>query len=173
MVFGQTPTYESKNIIIYNLHPDSNTIVFWGGLNYATPKWLVSQTPKNKFLKYNLVFLSYFVPLESVKKIYLEQVGSKLKPEILLGFSRGGLMAQKYYSSKYKIVGYIDPILKSTFTNEFYSNVVLSYNPNTWGVDYRKKLMLYGKTIGRRRGLFSIEYLDHKEFPKYFFKEYL
>ena len=172
-LFGQIPTYESKNIIIYNIHPDSTTIVFWGGLNYATPKWLVSQTPKKKFSKYNFVFLSYFTTLETAKKVYFNKLGNKLNPKILIGFSRGGLMAQKYYSPKYKLVGYIDPVLKSNFENKLYSNVVFIYNPYTWNKKYSKTLMSYGKIIGRRNGLFIIHYLDHIDFPTYFFKQHL
>jgi hypothetical protein len=173
LVFGQVPTYESKNVIIYNIHPDSTTIVFWGGLNYATPKWLASQTPKKKFLKYNIIFLSYFTPLETAKKIYHDKLGYKLKPKILLGFSRGGLMAQKYYSQNLQLVGYIDPVLKPNFENLSYSNVVFVYNPYTWGAKYSKTLMNYGKIIGRKKGFFVIQYLDHIDFPKYFFKEHL
>lgn len=172
-LMSQTSIYESEDVIIYNLDSQSKTIVFWGGLDYATPLWLTKQIPQKIYKKYNIVLLSYKTELGFAKKIFLEKVGYELKPNIILGFSRGGLQAQKNYSKKYEIVGYIDPVLNLIQNNKTYENVIIVFNPVVWGRKYSKTLMSYGKIIARRGGTWEVMNIQHSKFPKYFLKKFI
>ena len=46
---AQNFEYESKDIIIHHKDTSKKTIVIWGGISYATPKWMEKQIPKKNF----------------------------------------------------------------------------------------------------------------------------
>ena len=60
---------------------------------------------------------------------------------------------------------------KLRFTS--YKNIIITYNTNNWNYDYGKTLNYFGKMIGRGGGILTFELLDHKDFPKYFLKNFL
>ena len=123
-ILGQNKIYESKDVIISYENPNLETIVFWGGIGYATPQWLESKIEKKYFKKYNIILVSYNIELEFIKKIFLEKTSQELKPEIILGFSRGGLLAQQYHTKDYKIVGLIDPVLNFKKKFAYCQNII-------------------------------------------------
>lgn len=172
-LLAQNKIYESKDIIIFEETPKLETIVFWCGIGYATPKWIESQIDKSYISKYNFILVSYNTSIDFVKKIYTEKTSKNLTPDIILGFSRGGLQAQKNYSPNYKIFGLIDPVLDAKLRFTSYKNIIITYNSNNWSYDYGKTLGYFGRMVARGGGIWTFELLDHKDFPKYFLKNFL
>ena len=170
---AQNFEYESKDIIIHHKDTSKKTIVIWGGISYATPKWMEKQIPKKILDQYNVLILSYKKDLKSIKEWYFQKYQIRLKPNILMGFSRGGLQPEKELNGKYEMVCLLDPILNGSLLKiQKHKNTVIIFNTWTWDHRYSKKLMSYGKHICRNSGTWKIEEVDHKNFPTYFFKTF-
>ena len=172
-LFGQVFELETKEIIIHHKDSTKKTIVIWGGISYATPKWMEKQIPKKIFDQYNVLILSYKKDLKSVKQWYFQKYQKDLRPNILMGFSRGGLQSEKELNGKYEMVCLLDPVLSGSLLNiRKHKNTIIIFNSWTWDHRYSKKLMSYGKHICRNSGIWKIEEVDHKNFPTYFFKTF-
>jgi hypothetical protein len=77
------------------------TIIIWGGMHYATPKWMNQQIPEWMWGQYEIYIVPYGTPLSQIKK--------DIDPKTtgLIGFSAGGLDVLKNYSKDYAFIGLI------------------------------------------------------------------
>ena len=131
------------------------------------------QIPEKILKNYNLVILSYQKDLKSTKDWFFQKYNIKLKPNILVGFSRGGIQSENELKGKYEMVCLLDPVLTGSLLDvKKHKNTIIIFNSSTWGREYSKKLMMYGKHIGRNQGTWIIEKVGHKNFPTYFFKNF-
>lgn len=171
---SQNVRFDSKDVVINYQDSSKKTLVVWGGISYANPKWVEKQIPQRIFNNYNVVILSYHKDLKSVKKWFFQKYNFKLTPNILMGFSRGGLQPEKELNGKYEMVCLLDPVLNGSLLNvKRHKNTIIIFNTWTWSHKYSKKLMSYGKHVSRNFGTWKIEEIDHKNFPTYFFKNFL
>ena len=160
----------------------SKKVVFlWGGLNYATPEWMLSQVPDSLLNKYTFVILKYDTPIHKAYETY--RVEFKTEPEpskvMLIGFSAGAKIPQNNSSSLYHLIGLIDPSTTPYLANlNYQKNTILTYNVNNWsGVyksfDYKEAYQDLEQNVLEGGGKAENIDLSHKDFVKYFFENYI
>ena len=107
---------------------DKTACVVFGGVKYATPKWMLSQMPQELKDKKTILVLPYTGDMTQAKRIL-----GKTPIKSVLGFSQGGLKAWPA-SGEYEFVGLIDPTTKED-SLKYYINdkrVHMIYNPSGW-----------------------------------------
>ena len=160
----------------------SKKVVFlWGGINYATPEWMMSQIPDTLLNKYTFVILKYDTPIHKAYETY--RVEFKKEPEaaklMLIGFSAGAKIPQNNYSSIYHLIGLIAPSTTPYLASiDYGENTILTYNVNNWSsvyksFDYKEAYEELEKNVLKGGGKAENIDLRHKEFVKYFFENYI
>lgn len=156
-------------------------IYLWGGINYATPSWMLSQIPKNLLLSNIFAVIPYNVSFDAARKIieiYLSENGYTIADTSIMGFSAGALPVQENYSPDFKFVGLIDPSTRVNYSNKKYgSNTFMSYWINNWaGVfssfDYKAIYPRLEKSVQDSGGFAENIKLDHSKFPTYFMEKF-
>jgi hypothetical protein len=157
-----------------------NVVVIFGGLHYATPAWMQSQTPADIMEKALVVFAPFRVEYPTViKKLGPFLDGHKLKTTGLagasvLGFSRGGINALDAYSASHKFIGLMDPSFRKSHTKRTYSRNVAML----WGS--RGMVSLFGESgylelaaaITQGGGFAERRNLAHDKFPRVFMEKF-
>jgi hypothetical protein len=139
------------------------TIIIWGGMYYATPKWMEDQVPEWMWSRYEIYVYSYNKPLT---------IAHDPKTTALIGFSAGGLDVLKNYRKDYAFVGLIDPSTREKFTTiEYGANAHMMYNHRNWGTS-NKSLRNVADRINKTGGKAEHVNLPHADIPKQFFKTY-
>jgi len=82
---------------------DNTACVVFGGVDYATPKWMLSQMPQELKYKKTILVLPFTSDITQAKRIL-----GKTSIKSVLGFSQGGYKAWPA-SGEYEFVGLIDP----------------------------------------------------------------
>ena len=142
------------------------TLIIWGGMHYATPKWMNQQIPDWMWGQYEIYIVPYGTPLSQIKK--------DIDPKTtgLIGFSAGGLDVLKNYNKDYAFIGLIDPSTKEVYTKvDYNSNTFMIYNDKNWG-DINKSLKKVANQINNTGGKSTFVNLGHSSIPKYFFEYY-
>jgi hypothetical protein len=140
------------------------TIIIWGGMHYATPKWMNQQIPDWMWGQYEIYIVPYGTPLSNIKK--------DIDPKTtgLIGFSAGGLDVLKNYSKDYAFIGLIDPSTKDVYTKTNYGlNTHMVYNDSNWG-NINKSLVRVAKQVNETGGESVDVNMEHSKIPKYFFE---
>lgn len=158
-----------------------DVVVVYGGLHYATPKWMLEQVSKNtpELLFSNIfVFVPYSVSLETTESIIRKALaGKQAKAYSLIGFSKGGenVVLSKNYR-KWRFVGLIDPSIGWNYVNR-------SWGKETHFTYGSKEMMdIYEKNGGRYSKLKAIvkkggghaekSVTNHKTAPANFFTQF-
>jgi hypothetical protein len=153
-------------------------VIVFGGINYANPKWMLNETPKNLLSKAIFVFVPYTTSYVDAKKQIDNQLstkGIKVGGISVMGFSAGGLNVQKAPQNAFKFIGLIDPSTRSEYVSlPFTNNVKMVYNDANWGSlpkikDILPKLAQSVKNSGGDSEKVS---LSHAKIPAYFFNKY-
>ena len=107
---------------------DNTACVVFGGVKYATPKWMLSQMPQELKDKKTILVLPYTSDMTQAKRIL-----GKTPIKSVLGFSQGGLKAWSS-SGEYEFVGLIDPTTKEDSLRYHINDkrVHMIYNPSGW-----------------------------------------
>ena len=107
---------------------DNTACVVFGGVEYATPKWMLSQMPQELKDKKTILVLPYTSDMTQAKRIL-----GKTSIKSVLGFSQGGLKAWSA-SGEYEFVGLIDPTTKEDSLKYHINDkrVHMIYNPSGW-----------------------------------------
>ena len=107
---------------------DNTACVVFGGVKYATPKWMLSQMPQELKDKKTILVLPYTGDMTQAKRIL-----GKTPIKSVLGFSQGGLKAWSS-SGEYEFVGLIDPTTKEDSLRYHINDkrVHMIYNPSGW-----------------------------------------
>ena len=107
---------------------DNTACVVFGGVEYATPKWMLSQMPQELKDKKTILVLPYTGDMTQAKRIL-----GKTSIKSVLGFSQGGLKAWSA-SGEYEFVGLIDPTTKEDSLKYHINDkrVHMIYNPSGW-----------------------------------------
>ena len=157
---------------------DYSVIIVFGGINYATPTWMLSQVPKELLSKAIFVFAPYTMSYANVSQKINDFIAKNkllIKDTSVLGFSAGALNVQKINSKSFKLVGLIDPSTRSEYLNlPFTNNAKIVYNDSNWGSLPQIKSILpkLADTIKSSGGDSEKVSLSHDKIPKYFFSKY-
>ena len=155
-----------------------NILIVYGGTDYATPSWMLSQIP-NSILLNNLIFFApYTKSINETFSEYTEYIrnrGFEQKSLSLIGFSAGGVDVMSKYDQNYRFFGLIDPSVSSGDENKNYgSNTHLIYNNSNWGYYPSIKALQPKLATKIANGGGSVESvrLSHSEIPKYFWDKF-
>jgi hypothetical protein len=145
---------------------DSTACVIFGGIGYATPKWILGQIPQE--LKYRKIIL--VLPFTSNLE-HAKQILGKTQIKSVLGFSAGGYKAWSA-SGEYEFVGLIDPTTKEDSLRYHINDkrVHMIYNPKNWG--YPDVVKCQKKAAKLMLGNALLLNIDHSQMPKEFFKRF-
>ena len=145
---------------------DNTACVIFGGVGYATPKWMLSQMPQELKDKKTILVLPYTGDITQAKRIL-----GKTPIKSVLGFSQGGLKAWPA-SGEYEFVGLIDPTTKEDSLRYHINDkrVHMIYNPNNWGFPEVVKCQKRASKI--MLGNAILLNVGHSEMPSEFFKRF-
>jgi hypothetical protein len=163
--------------------PDSGSkkfdvVYIFGGMAYATPKWMFSQTPNSILLKNVVIFAPYTSKYSATKSKLSEIInpkGIKTDSVSMLGFSAGALNVLYNFSKNLKFVGLIDPSNKEELLDlDFGKNTYMVYNQSNWGAYPRikKDMGTMADNIQKKGGTAENVKISHKEIPAYFLKRF-
>jgi hypothetical protein len=163
---------KSKNIIISEPPfptRDNSVCVVFGGINYATPQWMMSQVPKNLLDKKTFAFAPY---TSNINEVESELNGKQIKS--VLGFSAGGHKVWPL-CGKYDFVGLIDPSTKESYVKNYFINdkrVIMMFNNKNWGgkLEYIGKAQMQAQQIMGGNAI-KVD-LGHSKIPEAFFKRF-
>lgn len=176
---NKTTTVGSLIVSVPNTKLQSYPILYvFGGIDYANPQWMLSQTPSDILYKAIVVFAPYTSTFSSVKsetEKLLSRENLKTNSSSIVGFSAGGANVQKAYSNDFKFIGLIDPSTKSEYLSlPFKSNVSLVYNDSNWGgyPSIKSTLPKLDAKISSSGGSAEKVKLKHADIPKYFLDKF-
>jgi hypothetical protein len=147
---------------------DNTACVIFGGVSYATPKWMLGEIPQEIKDRKTILVLPFTSNLDEAKKIL-----GKTPIKSVLGFSAGGLKAWPA-SSEYEFVGLIDPSTdKNSLRYHINDNRVhMIYNPSGWGSQYQKIIDSQKEAAKIMRGNATLLNIGHSKMPAEFFKRF-
>jgi hypothetical protein len=165
-------SYPKTKLEVYSL------VIVFGGINYANPKWMLEQTPKDLLSKAVFVFVPYTTPYTDAKKQidnYLATKKIKTNSISVLGFSAGGLNVQKANANTFKFIGLIDPSTRAEYVQLPFTNIAkMVYNDANWGSLPKIKEVLpkLAQSVKNGGGDAEKVSLAHAKIPSYFFNKY-
>jgi hypothetical protein len=140
------------------------TIIVWGGMYYATPKWMNEQIPEWMWGRYEIFIAPYGTPLNKIK------TDIDPKTTALIGFSAGGIDVLNNYKKDYAFVGLIDPSTRDRHAFvEYGPNTFMIYDISNWG-DINKNLDNVAAQVIKTGGKAVELNMNHRDMPKYFFE---
>ena len=146
---------------------DNTACVVFGGVKYATPKWMLSQMPQELKDKKTILVLPYTGDMTQAKRIL-----GKTPIKSVLGFSQGGLKAWPA-SGEYEFVGLIDPTTKED-SLKYYINdkrVHMIYNPSGWR-GFPEVVKCQKKAAKIMLGNAILLNIGHSKMPAEFFRRF-
>jgi hypothetical protein len=176
--------YETTTETVYTItKPKNNDAIYdviylFGGMDYATPTWMLEQMPKEILLNNIVIASSYHNSFDSVDealKRYMSRKLLKKGKSSIMGFSAGGYNVLDKYNRNFKFVGLIDPSNKSKYNNlNFGSNTYMVYNKNNWGAypSIQGNMDVLASKIEDGGGLAESVSLQHSKIPSYFFNKF-
>ena len=163
--------------------PELPLVLIFGGMFYATPEYMMKNTPEEFFQKAIVVFAPCrnvggkgFLNVKTQYDSFLKKQGLRIKHLSVCGFSGGGPDALEAVDEKLKFIGLIDPNpLAPRRTDELPRCVVLSFNKANWTDGPFDKENTTHQAFDRlsawaRKNGVRIEEnkVKHEWFPKYF-----
>ena len=155
-----------------------NLLYVFGGMAYATPKWMFDKTPKSILLNNVVIFAPYtssFKSTQSKLREIIEPKGIDIQQVSMLGFSAGALNILSNFSKKVKFFGLIDPSNKTEYLNlDFGKNTYMVYNNSNWGSYPRikKDMLVMASNIDDKGGFTESVKLSHEKIPSYFLNKF-
>ena len=146
---------------------DNTACVVFGGVKYATPKWMLSQMPQELKDKKTILVLPFTSDMTQAKRIL-----GKTPIKSVLGFSQGGLKAWPA-SGEYEFVGLIDPTTKED-SLKYYINdkrVHMIYNPSGWR-GFPEVVKCQKKAAKIMLGNAILLNIGHSKMPAEFFRRF-
>ena len=146
---------------------DKTACVVFGGVKYATPKWMLSQMPQELKDKKTILVLPYTGDMTQAKRIL-----GKTSIKSVLGFSQGGLKAWSA-SGEYEFVGLIDPTTKEDSLKYHINDkrVHMIYNPSGWS-GFPEVVKCQKRAAKIMLGNAILLNIGHSKMPAEFFRRY-
>jgi hypothetical protein len=145
---------------------DNTACVVFGGVGYATPKWMLSQMPQELKDKKTILVLPFTSDITQAKRML-----GKTPIKSILGFSQGGLKAWPA-SGEYEFVGLIDPTTKEDSLRYHINDkrVHMIYNPSNWG--FPEVVKCQKKAAKIMLGNAILLNIGHSKMPAEFFRRF-
>ena len=145
---------------------DKTACVVFGGVEYATPKWMLTQMPQELKDKKTILVLPFTSDITQAKRML-----GKTPIKSILGFSQGGLKAWPA-SGEYEFVGLIDPTTKEDSLRYHINDkrVHMIYNPSGWG--FPEVVKCQKKAAKIMLGNAILLNVGHSEMPVEFFRRF-
>jgi hypothetical protein len=145
---------------------DNTACVVFGGVDYATPKWMLSQMPQELKYKKTILVLPFTSDITQAKRIL-----GKTSIKSVLGFSQGGLKSWPA-SGEYEFVGLIDPTTKEDSLRYHINDkrVHMIYNPSNWG--FPEVIKCQKKAAKIMLGNAILLNIGHSKMPAEFFRRF-
>lgn len=175
-------------IITYPEHHSNKLplIMIFGGIDYATPDFMMKNTPQTYFENAILAFapckMAGGLGFKFYKKqldLFLKKNDLKFKNFSVCGFSGGGPDALDTYGEEINIVGLMDASPELPVKKPVFKKIINEYNVENWhdnSPDYRQTMEKKFKELAdwtRETGGNPIDNsLQHELFPKYFLYRY-
>jgi hypothetical protein len=146
---------------------DNTACVVFGGVEYATPKWMLSQMPQELKDKKTILVLPFTSDMTQAKRIL-----GKTSIKSVLGFSQGGLKAWSA-SGEYEFVGLIDPTTKEDSLKYHINDkrVHMIYNPSGWS-GFPEVVKCQKKAAKIMLGNAILLNIGHSKMPSEFFRRF-
>ena len=147
---------------------DNTACVVFGGVKYATPKWMLSQMPQELKDKKTILVLPFTSDMTQAKRIL-----GKTPIKSVLGFSQGGLKAWPA-SGEYEFVGLIDPTTKEDslryHINDKRVHMIYNPSPSNWG--FPEVIKCQKRAAKIMLGNAILLNIGHSKMPAEFFRRY-
>jgi len=173
---------QTDGSLIYSLpktkFDNYSIVIVFGGINYANPKWMLTETPKSLLSKAIFVYAPYTMSYDALLPKLNEFIAKNkilVKDTSVIGFSAGGLNVQKANRKTFKFIGLIDPSTRSEYVNlPFTNNVKMVYNDANWGSlpKIKEALPKLAQSIKNVGGDSEKVSLAHAKIPAYFFAKF-
>lgn len=161
---------------------ENTVLVVFGGIDYATPEWMSSQTPTSISNNRIIIFKSHDSNIEEDGGLLDELNELEYNTLEVVGFSAGGRNVFKLANTKkLHFVGLIDPTVPISWSLDGFptdANSILFFNNDNWSGDVLKGIKerqtLLAKAMNEK-GMLVVEdkNLKHEDFPKIFFDTYM
>jgi dienelactone hydrolase len=152
----------------------NTVLVIFGGIDYATPEWMNEQIPNHIKDNKTIIVKSYNSNIEEVIEELNELNYDNLE---VVGFSAGGRNVFKLVKKiKIDLVGLIDPTVPRSWSLEgFPQTSILFFNNDNWAYypDIKERQLELKDSMVDKGMIVVEEELNHKDFPKVFFTEYI
>ena len=147
---------------------DKTACVVFGGVKYATPKWMLTQMPQELKDKKTILVLPFTSDMTQAKRIL-----GKTPIKSVLGFSQGGLKAWPA-SGEYEFVGLIDPTTKEDslryHINDKRVHMIYNPSPSNWG--FPEVIKCQKRAAKIMLGNAILLNIGHSKMPAEFFRRY-
>ena len=147
---------------------DNTACVVFGGVKYATPKWMLTQMPQELKDKKTILVLPFTSDMTQAKRIL-----GKTPIKSVLGFSQGGLKAWPA-SGEYEFVGLIDPTTKEDslryHINDKRVHMIYNPSPSNWG--FPEVIKCQKRAAKIMLGNAILLNIGHSKMPAEFFRRY-
>ena len=147
---------------------DNTACVVFGGVKYATPKWMLSQMPQELKDKKTILVLPFTSDMTQAKRIL-----GKTPIKSVLGFSQGGLKAWPA-SGEYEFVGLIDPTTKEDslryHINDKRVHMIYNPSPSNWG--FPEVIKCQKRAAKIMLGNAILLNIGHSKMPAEFFRRF-
>ena len=146
---------------------DKTACVVFGGVESATPKWMLTQMPQELKDKKTILVLPFTSDMTQAKRIL-----GKTSIKSVLGFSQGGLKAWSA-SGEYEFVGLIDPTTKEDSLKYHINDkrVHMIYNPSGWS-GFPEVVKCQKKAAKIMLGNAILLNIGHSKMPAEFFRRF-
>ena len=147
---------------------DNTACVVFGGVKYATPKWMLTQMPQELKDKKTILVLPFTSDMTQAKRIL-----GKTPIKSVLGFSQGGLKAWPA-SGEYEFVGLIDPTTKEDslryHINDKRVHMIYNPSPSNWG--FPEVIKCQKRAAKIMLGNAILLNIGHSKMPAEFFRRF-
>ena len=147
---------------------DKTACVVFGGVKYATPKWMLTQMPQELKDKKTILVLPFTSDMTQAKRIL-----GKTPIKSVLGFSQGGLKAWPA-SGEYEFVGLIDPTTKEDslkyYINDKRVHMIYNPSPSNWG--FPEVIKCQKRAAKIMLGNAILLNIGHSKMPAEFFRRF-
>ena len=152
----------------------NTVLVVFGGIGYATPEWMSNQIPTTITDNRTMIIKSYNTDVEEVIEELNELNYDNLE---VVGFSAGGRNVFKLAKKiRIDLLGLIDPTVPISWSLEgFPPNSILFFNNDNWNYypDIKERQLDLKDSMLENGMIVVEEELNHRDFPKIFFEEYI
>jgi hypothetical protein len=157
-------------------------LFIFGGMHYATPDFMLKETPELLFEKAVLVFAPCramggqgFNAYKKQLLPLLHQQGKSVRGISICGFSGGGPDALEAEGADIRLIGLIDAVPEIPQKRRHYPMLINAFNIQNWRGNElynNSNFSNFAKWTKKEGGILEETNVKHEQFPKYFLYRY-